>query len=139
MATFRAEKRVRTEAEGDMVDLTAWVRERIGASKLKEGIACAFASHSTAAMVLIEDEAGLRQDLKNSLERQFPKGIEYGHNSAWGDGNGHSHVRATSLGQSVTFPFSNGAPDLGIWQQVLLVELDCQGRDRHIVLQLLGD
>ena len=139
MATFRAEKRVRTEGEGDMVDLTAWVRERVGASDLKEGIACVFASHSTATMVLIEDETGLRQDLKNSMERLFPKGIEYEHNSAWGDGNGHSHIRATSLGQSVTFPFSDGAPDLGTWQQVVLVELDNLGRDRHVVLQLVGD
>jgi secondary thiamine-phosphate synthase enzyme len=138
MATFRMEKRVRTGAEGDIVDLTAWVLEGLRSSTIEEGIACVFAAHSTAAIVLIENEPGLREDLRSALQRQFPKGIEYAHNGTWGDGNGHAHIRATSLGQSVTFPFSGGEPDLGTWQQVVLVELD-RARERQIVLQLVGD
>ena len=139
MATFRVEKRVRTDDGGDMVDLTAWVRDGVRSSMLNHGIACVFAAHSTAAIVLIEDEPGLREDLRSALQRLLPKGVEYAHNGAWGDGNGHSHIRATLLGQSVSFPFSKGEPELGTWQQVVLVELDNRARDRHIVLQLVGD
>ncbi|MCK7502873.1 MAG: YjbQ family protein [Desulfobacterales bacterium] len=101
-----------------MVDLTAWVRERIGASKLKEGIACVFASHSTAAMVLIEDEAGLRQGPpKTPWRDSSPKALRARSQlGLGGPGNGHSHVRATCpAGQSVTFPLQQWGSGLSAY------------------------
>ena len=38
----------------------------------------------------------------------------------------------------MTVPFNNGALDLGIWQQLVLMELDNGGRDRKVVIQLIG-
>ncbi|OPY34875.1 MAG: hypothetical protein A4E32_00028 [Methanomassiliicoccales archaeon PtaU1.Bin124] len=139
MAVHRALRTIHTKGEGDMTDLTDWVAEEIRRSGIVQGVACIMARHTTVAVVIMENEAGLQTDLRDSFERVYPKGIEYQHNTKWGDGNGHSHVRATSLGQTLSLTFDNGAPDLGTWQQIVLIEMDGHGRDRQIVLQLVGD
>ena len=78
------------------------------------------------------------EDLTAALERLAPQGIEYAHNARWGDGNGHSHVRASLLGPSLAVPVRNGTPVLGTWQQVVFVELDNRPRSRRLTIQLLG-
>jgi thiamine phosphate synthase YjbQ (UPF0047 family) len=47
------------------------------------------------------------------LSRVAPKDIEYKHDNMWHDGNGHSHVRASLIGPSLTIPFTNGNLMLG--------------------------
>jgi secondary thiamine-phosphate synthase enzyme len=94
--------------------------------------------HSTAAVIIMEDEPGLREDLRKMLDRLAPKGADYSHNRTAGDGNGHSHLRATLLGMSVTVPVSDGRPALGRWQQLLLIELDNHGRERQVTVQVIG-
>ncbi|MEM3124518.1 MAG: secondary thiamine-phosphate synthase enzyme YjbQ, partial [Candidatus Nitrosocaldus sp.] len=78
-------------------------------------------------------------DLPKMLERVAPKGIEYEHEKAWHDGNGHSHVRASLLGPSLTIPFVDGGLTLGTWQQVVLIELDIRSRERSIIMQIIGE
>ena len=73
------------------------------------------------------------------LERVAPKNIDYGHEQRWHDGNGHSHVRSSLLGPSLTIPFSNRNLMLGTWQQIVLLELDTRSRERNLVLQILGE
>jgi len=138
MATHRSILTVKTEQEGDMIDLTGEVRSTLHASGMKEGLACVFVPHSTAAIFAIEFEPGLHEDMKDALQRVFPKGIDYEHHRTWNDGNGHSHIRASFLGSSMTVPFSAGALDLGTWQQVVLMELDNGGRNRKVIIQLTG-
>jgi secondary thiamine-phosphate synthase enzyme len=64
---------------------------------------------------------------------------EYAHNARWGDGNGHSHVRAALLGASLTVPFVDGRLTLGAWQQVIYVDFDNRARQRQLVVQLIGE
>jgi secondary thiamine-phosphate synthase enzyme len=139
MGSFRKVLSIRTEAEGDIVDLTTALNDAVRASKMKEGLACVFVSHSTAALFTIENEDGLQKDMRDALQRLFPKEMDYDHHRRWGDGNGHSHVRSAFLGTSLTVPFHEGVPDLGTWQQVVLMELDNHGRDRKVILQIIGD
>jgi secondary thiamine-phosphate synthase enzyme len=139
METFRKTLTVKTEKEGEMVDITEELRAAIGASKMSEGLACVFVPHSTAALITIEFEPGLQSDMVKALERLVPKNIEYDHHLMWGDGNGHSHVRSSFLGASLTVPFHDGTPDLGTWQQVVLVETDIRGRSRKVVIQIIGE
>ena len=73
------------------------------------------------------------------LERIAPQNIEYGHEKMWHDGNGHSHVRASLIGPSLTVPFSNGELMLGTWQQIVVVELDTRSRERSLVVQIIGE
>lgn len=139
MAVQRATRTVHTKGEGDITDLTPWVVETIRNSKMAQGIVCVMARHTTVSVMIMENESGLQADMRASLEALYPKQAEYKHNQAWGDGNGHSHVRATSLGQSITITFDQGKPDLGTWQQIVMMEMDDHGRDRQIVLQLVGE
>jgi len=133
---------VKTRGEVDVVDLTAEVARRVRESGVTEGLACVFVAHSTCAVTTIEFEPGLaREDLPKALDRLFPRhgqGLEYGHERAWHDGNGHSHVRAAFLGPSVTVPVSGGRPVLGTWQQIVLVELDPHPRERRVIVQIVG-
>jgi secondary thiamine-phosphate synthase enzyme len=139
MGSFRKVLSIRTEAEGDIVDLTKELNDAVRASSMKEGLACVFVSHSTAALFTIENEDGLQKDMRDALQRLFPKEMDYDHHRRWGDGNGHSHVRSAFLGTSLTVPFHEGVPDLGTWQQVVLMELDNHGRERKVILQIIGD
>ena len=72
-------------------------------------------------------------------EQNVPQGSHYNHNSRWGDGNGHSHVRASLLGASLVIPFSNKHLLTGTWQQIVLVDFDNRARERQIILQIIGD
>ncbi len=139
MGNFRKVLEIRTSAEGDIVDLTEDLSSAIRSSQFNEGIACVFIAHSTAGLFTIENEDGLRHDMKEALQRLFPKELVYEHHLRWGDGNGHSHIRSAFLGTSLSVPFHEGVPDLGTWQQVVLMELDNRGRDRKVIIQIIGD
>jgi secondary thiamine-phosphate synthase enzyme len=139
MSTFRKVLEVRTQGEGDIVELSDGIRDAISESDISDGLACAFVPGSTAAIVTIEFEPGLESDLRDALERLIPKGIEYDHHRRWGDGNGHSHIRASFLSPSLTIPFQHGVADLGTWQQVVLVELDVRSRTRRVIVQITGE
>ena len=90
-------------------------------------------------MTTIEYEPGLRRDFPKMLSRIVPKDIQYHHDDTWHDGNGHSHVRASLIGPSLSIPFSNGRLILGTWQQIVMLELDTRQRERVITLQILGE
>ncbi len=138
METYRKVLSLSTNKEGDIVDLTSEVKTALARSKMQEGLACIFVPHSTASIYAIENEPGLQKDMKVALQRLFPKGMGYEHNGTGGDGNGHAHIRASFLGSSMTVPFIDGALDLGVWQQLVLMELDNGGRDRKVVIQIIG-
>jgi secondary thiamine-phosphate synthase enzyme len=128
---------VETERENQVVDITDRVREASAA--LSDGLATVFVVGSTAAVVTIEYEPGLLKDFPAMLERVAPKGIPYEHHRKWHDANGHSHVKASLLGPSLSIPFVGGELVLGEWQQVVLVELDIRPRTRKVVVQLIGE
>jgi secondary thiamine-phosphate synthase enzyme len=130
---------INTKHEGDIVDITQMVQKIVKKSGLKNGIACVFVPGATGALTTIEYEPGLLKDLPDALERLFPKDITYEHELRWHDGNGHSHVRASFLGPSITVPFNNQSLILGTWQQIVFLELDIHARRRSIIVQLVGD
>ena len=131
--------RVKTKGEDDIIDITNQTSKVIESSEIKNGTVTIFVSGSTAALTTIEYEPGLLSDFPKMLERVAPKNIDYGHDQRWHDGNGHSHVRASLLGPSLTIPFSNRNLMLGTWQQIVLLELDTRSRERNLVLQILGE
>ena len=103
------------------------------------GTANVFVVGSTAAVGTIEMEPGLARDLPEVLDRLLPPSRAYGHEQAWHDGNGHSHLQATWLGQSVTVPVAGGKPLLGEWQQLFLLECDVKARRRTVVVTVVGE
>jgi secondary thiamine-phosphate synthase enzyme len=130
---------VSTRGEGHVIDLTQQVQALVGRHGYVEGQALVFVSGSTAALTTLEYEPGLVQDLPAALERIAPREILYKHEETWHDGNGHSHVRASLLGPSLTVPFQQGQLLLGTWQQIVLLDLDTRPRRREVVVQLSGE
>ena len=130
---------IKSKGENDMVDITDQTLKAILESKLENGIVTIFVSGSTAAVTTIEYEPGLRKDFPMMLNRIIPKDIEYKHDETWHDGNGHSHVRASLVGPSLTVPFKDKNLMLGTWQQIVVCELDTRSRERRIILQIIGE
>ena len=122
-----------------MHDVTPQVGEIIAESSIRTGTAHIFNVGSTGAIGTIEYEPGLERDLPEMLDRLMPPSPDYGHEQAWHDGNGHSHLQATTLGPSLTIPVSAGRPVLGTWQQVFHLECDIKPRNREIVVTIYGD
>ena len=128
-----------TKHEGDMLDITEEVQRVLNSKDVHNGVVTLFVAGSTGALTTIEFEPGLAFDFPAMLERVAPKGIAYEHENLWHDGNGHSHVRASLIGPSLTVPFNNQRLTLGTWQQIVFVELDVRSRRREIVLQIIGE
>ena len=128
-----------TKGEGDIQDITGLVEMSVRKSELRNGIVTVFVPGSTGALTTIEYEPGLLKDLPNALERIAPKAHSYEHEKRWHDGNGHSHVRASIMGPSLTIPFVDGQLTLGTWQQIVFVELDVRGRSRRLIVQTIGE
>ena len=116
--------------EGDVVDITSGVNKLLSGN----GLVTVFVPGSTGAVTTIEFEPGVVQDLRDALQRLFPKDINYAHELAWHDGNGHSHVRAAFLKPSISIPFEKGKMLLGTWQQLVFVELDNKPRNRELIV-----
>ena len=93
---------------------------------------------STGSLTTIEYEPGVVEDLRRAITRLAPPDIEYEHEKAWHDGNGHSHVQAALLGPSVAIPVRHGALALGTWQQVVLINHDNGARQRRVEVTVIG-
>jgi secondary thiamine-phosphate synthase enzyme len=129
----------RTCGHRDIHDLTKDLGQIVRNSGVTTGLAHLCMVGSTAAIGTIEFEPGLAQDLPELLDRLIPPSIHYGHEQAWHDGNGHSHLQATLLGPSLSIPIKQGQLVLGTWQQVFLLECDMRARDRVVIVTVLGD
>lgn len=131
--------KLHTHEELDMLDITQLVEAAVEEANLSNGLVTVFVAGSTGAVTTIEYEPGLLKDFPAMLERTAPRGLSYEHERRWHDGNGHSHVRASLLGPSLTIPIVNHRLTLGTWQQLVFVELDIHARSRELVLQLIGE
>jgi secondary thiamine-phosphate synthase enzyme len=130
---------VQTRGNDDMIDITGQVEQHLLQSGLLNGIVTVFVVGSTAAVTTIEYEPGLQQDMARVMERIAPRDEFYAHEARWKDDNGHSHIRASILGPSLTVPFVNGQLVIGTWQQIVLVDFDTRPRTRTIYVQMIGE
>ncbi len=136
---YQREIQVHTSGHGDMHNITADVARIAGESKVRQGIVHIFNVGSTGALGTIEFEPGLEGDLPAMLDRLIPPSLEYGHEQAWHDGNGHSHLQATLLGPSLTVPIKDGSLVLGTWQQIVHLECDVRARRRTVAVTVMGE
>ncbi len=128
-----------THGHGHMQDITSQVAEIVASSGVRTGTVHVFNVGSTAAVGAIEFEPGLERDLPEILDRAIPPSTQYGHELAWHDGNGHSHLQATWLGPDLSIPVAEAAPVLGTWQQIFHLECDVKRRRREIVVTVTGE
>jgi len=131
--------KIQSKGENDIIDLNDMVSEKITESGISNGIVTVFVAGSTGALTTIEYEPGLLKDFPDMLSRIAPNEINYEHEERWHDGNGRSHVKASLVGPSLTIPFKDGSLLLGVWQQIVFIELDTRGRSRNLILQIIGE
>jgi secondary thiamine-phosphate synthase enzyme len=136
---FQSEISVQTTGHEDMHDITSSVAQVVHESGVRHGIVHVFNVGSTGAIGSIEYEPGLEEDLPQMLDRLIPPSRNYGHERAWHDGNGHSHLQATLLGPSLTVPIKDGKLLLGTWQQVFHLECDIKPRRRTVAVTVIGE
>ncbi len=137
--TWQRELAVSTAGHGDMKEIGAEAGRLASGSGIVTGTANVFVVGSTAAVGAIEMEPGNARDLPETLDRLIPPSRSYGHEQAWHDGNGHSHLQSTVLGQSLTVPVAGGKLLLGEWQQLFLLECDVRARRRTVVVTVVGE
>jgi secondary thiamine-phosphate synthase enzyme len=111
---------ISTQGQGETINVTPEIAREVNNSGVNSGTVTVFIPGSTAGITTIEFEPGLLTDMREMWERAVPSSANYEHNKAWGDGNGHSHVRASLLGPSMTIPFVNKRLTLGTWQQIVI-------------------
>ena len=131
--------RISTQGNADIQDITRQLTNILSESGLEKGVITIFTSSSTSALTTIEFESGCLQDLRRLFDEIIDPQRHYAHNARWGDGNGHSHVRAALLGPSITIPFVDRRLTLGTWQQVIFVDFDNRQRQRELVVQIIGE
>jgi secondary thiamine-phosphate synthase enzyme len=136
---FREEFTVQTSGHRDMHEITAEVEAIAARSGIQNGVVHVFNIGSTGIIGTIEYEPGLERDLPEMLDRLIPPSRNYGHEQAWHDGNGHSHLQATLMGPEISVPLADGRLLLGTWQQIFHLEADIKPRTRTIVVTIVGE
>lgn len=136
--THRVE--VNTQGNTHLLNLTDDIRSCVESGTIRSGIVTAFVVGSTGAITTTEYEPGLvNTDFRVALERIAPEDGRYEHEETWHDDNGHSHVRASLVGPSLTVPIVDGRLTLGTWQQIVLMDFDTRPRQRQVLVQVVGD
>ncbi|HON93823.1 MAG TPA: secondary thiamine-phosphate synthase enzyme YjbQ [Sedimentisphaerales bacterium] len=131
---------IHTHGNNHVINITDSVVELIRGCDLAVGVAILFVVGSTAGLTTTEYEPGLaNHDLNAAFERIAPQDGFYEHENTWHDDNGHSHVRASLLGPSLSVPFVDGRLALGTWQQIILIDFDTRSRTRTVVCQIMGE
>jgi len=132
--------RLKLQGDTQIENITKRVADTVSGSGLQAGVAVVFIKHTTAAVMIIEDEPGIRADTKAIWDRLIPADPRWRHNTMnSGEDNAHSHLRAHVQGPSVTIPFADGVLLLGTWQQIVVVDFDTRARTRDLVIQMIGE
>lgn len=137
-----------TKGEFEFKDITDEIQKFIENSKVRDGLINIQSLHTTAMVLVNENEPLLIEDMKNNFRDLAKKDQYYGHNdftirtvNMCGPSeckNGHSHCLAAYLPTSVTINVIKGKLSLGKWQRIFLIELD-HARPRDVQLQIIGE
>lgn len=130
------EFKIQTKGNYDLVNLTSRVEKFVKQSKIENGVAVIFAKHTTVGLTLMEWEDGTKQDLVETFEKIAPQKGSY-HHEKWNDGNGAAHVKSALFPPSLSIPVKNGKLDLGVWQNVVLIDFDVKPREREVVIRVI--
>lgn len=139
MSVISSQIDLSTKGDAEVLDITGQVAERLSSASLSDGVVTIFSPSSTSALTTLEYESGCISDLQRLFDEIVDPKRPYAHNARWGDGNGHSHIRAALLGPSLSIPFTEGRLALGTWQQIIYVDFDNRSRQRRLVIQIVGE
>lgn len=140
MTAFSQQFDVSTRGNNHIIDLTPQLARLVESARVSHGLVTVFVVGSTAGITTTEFEPGLvNHDLAAAFEKIAPEEGHYAHEQTWHDDNGHSHIRASLIGPSLTVPLINGQMPLGTWQQIILIDFDTRPRTRTVIVQVIGE
>jgi secondary thiamine-phosphate synthase enzyme len=128
-----------TQGNCEIINLTDLVQVHLEDTSSKSGLVHLFIAGATGGLTTMEYEPGLVDDLRRSFERIAPEEADYCHNLTHDDRNGHSHIRASLIGPSLSIPFENAGLNLGKWQDIVFIDFDNRSRKREVILQIIGE
>lgn len=128
---------IQTQGFTDIIDITKNVQNSVYRHSLQNASVLVYVAGSTVSITNIEFEPGLLVDLPEVLDKLIPSGVEYHHDTTWHDGNGYAHIRASIIGNSTSIPLIEGALQMGMWQQVVLIDFDNKPRNRTVYIQIV--
>ncbi len=137
LKTFAKHLVLNTGSRREVINITRLVQSAVTESGVTAGLCVVFTTHSTSAILVNEDEEGLKSDILRKTAEDFPEGVAWAHNRI--DDNADAHLAGTYLGPSVTVPVIGGRLTLGTWQSIFFLELDGPRSGRRIVVQVLGE
>ena len=140
MPVFTHHFSVAMQGYSQVENISDRVREFLASTPMQAGVVTIFVKHTTASVLIIEDEPGLRADTKTVWDNLIPAASAWQHNVRNpGENNGHSHLRGQIQGQSLTIPFTDNQLLLGTWQEIVILDFDTRARSREIIVQVMGE
>ena len=124
---------VSTKERYQLIDITDKVSQIIEKNQWQEGLVLVFVPHSTCAILLTENETGLKEDWV-SVFKKIVDNLNFKHNQI--DNNADSHILSGLIGQGKVLPLLDGKLKIGTWQQIFLVELDGP-RTRNVIIKFV--
>jgi secondary thiamine-phosphate synthase enzyme len=128
---------IETKGHYDFINLTEKIKELINCSKVKDGSVLIFVKGTTAAITIMEGEAGALEDFKETLEKIAPEKEDYKHHLKGEDSNGAAHIKSALIKPEVLIPLEKGDLCLGVWQQIILIDFDERPRQREIIVKIM--
>lgn len=140
MPVFTHHFSIAMQGQSQIENISGRVREFLASTPMQAGVVTIFVKHTTASVLIIEDEPGLRADTKTIWDNLIPAASTWQHNvKNQGENNGHSHLRGQIQGQSLTIPFADNQLLLGTWQEIVILDFDTRARSREIIVQVMGE
>ena len=131
---------VAMKGDSQMENLTSSMKDILNKSGVQNGTFTLFVKHTTASVMIIEDELGIRADTQSFWNAMIPAKPDWQHNTRnQGEDNGHSHLRGQLQGPSLTIPIIDGTLTLGTWQQIVMIDFDTRARTRELIVQIMGE
>ena len=124
---------VKTNKKYEIVDITDTVESFVNSSNIRNGLCLVFVPHATCCLISNENEDYLKEDIIKKIRKDFEN--EWKHDLI--DDNASAHIASSYLKQFLVFPIRDGKLIRGIWQRILLIELD-RARERKVVIEILG-
>jgi secondary thiamine-phosphate synthase enzyme len=124
---------IRTNKKKQVADITEIIEQKISMSGVVNGLCHLFVKHTTAALTTADLDPGTDLDMLDAFEKIIPS-LEFRH--PHNPRHAPDHILSSIIGPSLAAPVKNGKLDLGMWQRLVLIELDGP-RDREIVISFI--
>ena len=118
----------------ELINITSRIQEIVEKSGVTNALVNISTKHTTSAVVINEDEKGLKRDVVSLLDKFVPND-SYEHDLI--DNNARSHLMSLLLSSNQTLSVVGGRINLGTWQSIFFLELDGPRGNRIVDVSIL--